>query len=135
MMMRGVYSAAAVLICGLLGADVWFDIDYRRWADIALLVVAAGTTVFALLYGLRSKWWTNRIGKVYLVKSLFIAAVFVQIVAGTWWSADFPGLQHLRFTIYSLGAVAYMPMLITLWREQQRDRRRRGEVTDSGRTS
>lgn len=135
-MMRWVYAVAALLIGGGLAADVWLDIDYRRLANVSLLAVTAGAATFSALYWARSKWWTNRIGKVYLAQSVFIAAVFVQIVAGTWWDVDFPGRQHIRFVIYTLGAVAYVPMLATLWGEQQRDRRRRrGEVTERDRAS
>lgn len=81
--------------------------------------------LFAALYAGRSRWWTNRIGKIYLAKSLILALVLMQAVVSVWWQDDYPGRQVIRFIIYSLGAVTYVPMLWSLWREQQRDRRGR----------
>lgn len=123
--MRWAYGSAVAVIAGVLVSDVWFNIDYEFWANVSLLVVAALVMVFAVLYLTRSRWWSNRIGKVYLTKSLVLSLILVQIAMALWWDADYPFRQHLRFAIYTLGAVAYVPMIVTLWREQRRDRRRR----------
>lgn len=121
--MRCVYTAAIAAIAAALLADIWFDIDYRIAANVSLIVVAVLVVAFAVLYWARSRWWTNRIGKIYLAKSVVLSLVLGQIVVATWWDADYPGRQHIRFAIYTLGAVVYLPMIVALWREQQRDRR------------
>ncbi|OBK00053.1 hypothetical protein A5746_20940 [Mycolicibacterium conceptionense] len=123
--MRWIYAIGAASVAATIISDIWFDVDYAINANIALLCIAVLTVVFAGLYASRSRWWANRIGKIYLAKSLILALVLVQAVVSVWWQDDYPGRQIIRFVIYSLGAVAYVSMLVSLWREQQRDRRRR----------
>ncbi|MHC9292054.1 putative phage holin [Mycobacterium sp. LTG2003] len=126
--MRWAYGLAVACIVAFLLADVWFEIDYQFWADVSLLAVAVLVLIFTAQYLGRSRWWTNRIGKVYLTKSVVLSLVLVQIAVALWWDTDYPFRQHIRFAIYALCAVAYVPMIATLWREQQRDRRRRSSV-------
>ena len=75
-----------------------------------------------VLYWARSRWWANRIGKIYLAKSIVLSLFLSQVVVATWWDTDYPGRQHIQFAIYTLGAVVYLPMICSLWREQNRDR-------------
>lgn len=119
------WVAAVLAILGFIVADIWFDIDYEVAANTAIVVMAAIVTAFAALYALRSKWRSNRIGRIYLTKSLILAAVLWQIVAAVWINTEYPGRQHIRFAIYALGALAYLLMLASLRREQARDRRER----------
>ncbi|SHU17881.1 Uncharacterised protein [Mycobacteroides abscessus subsp. abscessus] len=51
-----------------------------------------------------------------------LALVLWQIVLASWWDTEFPLRQQIRYLIYTLGAIVYIPMLISLWSEQQRDR-------------
>lgn len=123
--MRWVYLAGLLTIVGIFVSDVWFTIDYRLGANISLILAAVFVTVFTVLYGLRSLWRSNRIGKIFFTKSVVLAAVLWQIVAASWWDTEYPWRQQIRYVIYTLGAVVYIPMMVSLWREQQRDRRRR----------
>lgn len=122
-MMRWLYGAGLSAIAATIVSDVWVDPNYEWLANVALIAVAALTTAFALLYATRSRWWVNRVGKVYLAKSLILALVLIQAVVSVWWQDDYPGRQVIRFAIYSAGAIAYVSMLIALRREQRRDRR------------
>ncbi|SIE45753.1 Uncharacterised protein [Mycobacteroides abscessus subsp. abscessus] len=124
--MRWVYVTGLLIIVGVFVSDVWFTIDYRLGANLSLIFAASFVTAFTLLYGFRSRPGSNRIGKVFLVKSEVLALVLWQIVLASWWDAEFPLRQQIRYTIYTLGAIVYIPMLISLWREQQRDRSQRG---------
>lgn len=126
--MRWLYTIAVTMLAAALVVDVWFDPNYRLAANIALIAMTVLVAAFTLLYLARSRWWTNRIGKVYLAKSLMLALVLAQGSLAVWWAADFPGRERIRFGIYVLGAVAYVPMLVTLWREQRGDRKRRREA-------
>lgn len=121
--MRWVYAAGLATIAGVFVSDVWFTIDYRLGANLSLIFAAVFVTAFTLLYGLRSRPGSNRIGKIFFTKSVVLALVLWQIVLASWWDAEFPLRQQVRYIIYTLGAIVYIPMLISLWREQQRDRR------------
>lgn len=134
--MRWAYAAAVALITVILALDVWFDIDYRIAANVSLVIVAVFVNVFTVLYWARSRWWANRIGKIYLAKSIVLSLFLSQVVVATWWDTDYPGRQHIRFAIYTLGAVVYLPMICSLWREQNRDRgpRRRRHAHTGGHT-
>jgi hypothetical protein len=131
--MRWLYLIGLAGIGGTIVSDIWIDPDYEWLANIALIYIAVLSGAFAVRYVAWSKWWTNRIGKVYLVKSVILALVLAQAVVSIWWQDDYPGRQIIRFIIYSLGAVAYVPMLVTLWNEQRRDRRRRAQERTSPR--
>lgn len=121
--MRWAYMVPVLAMISVVVADTWLDLDYELFANIAVATVAVLTTIFAGLYAVRSKWWRNRIGKTYLIKSVFLALMLIQIAVALWWRTDFPGRQHIRFVIYASAAIAYVPMIVTLWREQRRDRR------------
>ena len=121
--MRWLYLIGLAGIVGTLIADIWYEIDYSVAADVSLIYIAILSAAFAVRYAGWSKWWTNRIGKVYLAKSVILALVLVQAMVSVWWQSDYPGRQIIRFIIYTMGAVVDVPMLVTLWREQRRDRR------------
>lgn len=123
--LRWFYLACAILIAIILLCDILFDINYQFGANLALLVLAALVNAFTLLYVIRSKWRSNRIGRIFLAKCAVLSLVLDQIVLAVWWDLEFPGRQHVRFAIYALGALVYIPMLISLWCEQQRDRGKR----------
>ena len=132
--MRWVYIAGILTIVSTLVADIWVDINYRVAANVSLIYIAILATSFAALYGGGSKWWTNRIGRIFLIQTVLLACVLIQACVAVWVSAEYPDRHIFRFIIYSLGAVAYLPMLFSLRREQKRDRRLRrseasGEVT------
>lgn len=120
--MRGAYLGGIALIVATMISDVWLSIDYRIAANVALILVAILTTMFALLYGFRSNWRANRIGRTLLAKSVVLPFVLWQIVLTVWWDTNFPFRQQIRFTIYGLGAVAFATMVVSLVREQRRDR-------------
>lgn len=119
--MKGYLAAGALVIFTAL-VDLCVDLDYRFWANVSLAIAALFTAVFAGLYLCRSRWWSNRIGRIYLAKSLVLPLVLGQGVVASWWDADYPHRQHIRWLIYTAGAFAYIPMIWSLWREQQRDR-------------
>lgn len=114
-----------MVIAGIVGtvlSDVWFDIDYRFAANIALGIMALLVVSFTLLYVLRSHWQSNRIGLIYAVKCGALSMVLVQATVASWWNLDYPGRQQIRFMIYAVGALVYIPMIVSLVRQQQRDR-------------
>lgn len=137
-MMRWLYLTGFLAICGTFAADVFLPVDYRIAANTTLIVLAGLVTVFTGLYGFRSRWRSNQIGKIFLVKGVFLALVLWQGAVASWIDTEYPYRQQIRFAIYSAGAVAYIVMLISLWRMQQLDRRGfrfpngipRSEVTD-----
>jgi hypothetical protein len=114
-----------MVIVGILGttlSDVWFDPNYRTLANVALLIMAGLVVVFTGLYVLRSRWSTNKIGLIYAVKCGALSMVLVQATVASWWNLDYPFRQQIRFMIYAIGALVYIPMILSLLHEQQRDR-------------
>ena len=93
-------------------------------ADVALLCLAVMASIFAGIYIFRSPWWKNRIGKVYALKNIIMVAVLIQISASVWISDDYMFRQPIRLFIYAAGALVHIPMIVTLLREQSKDRRR-----------
>ena len=103
-------------------SDLWFNPNYRTLANISLLVMAALVVFFTLLYVLRSRWSSNKIGLIYAVKCCALSLVLVQATVASWWDLEYPFRQQIRFAIYTVGALVYIPMIVSLIREQQRDR-------------
>ncbi len=123
--MRWLYLAGLIAIAGTFVADIWLTIDYEFDANVSLIYLAVLVAAFTLLYGFRSNWRANRVGKVFLVKTVFLSLVLAQIVLSTWWDTDYPLRQQIRFVLYTAGAWTYASMVVTLLREQRRDRKRR----------
>jgi hypothetical protein len=128
--MRWVYAVGLAGIAVTFLVDGWLDIDYRIAANVSLVYIATLTTAFVLLYGLRSNWRANHIGRIFFAKAVVLPMVLWQIVASVWGDTEYPFRQQIRFLIYSLGALAYLAMVASLWHEQRGDRRRRARERD-----
>lgn len=115
-------GSITTVVLGTLVSDIWFGVDYRIAANVSLIAAAVFINAFTLLYGLRSYWRKNRIGGIFLVKCGGLSLFLNQAVLSTWWDDDYPYRQQIRFAIYAGMSIVYVPMLISLWREQQRDR-------------
>ena len=114
--------ALAGVVAVLLGDLWWFDeSDFQRAANLSLIYLAILTTIFTIRYAGWSQWYVNRIGRSYLTFKVVMSMVLIQIVVAVWWDPEFTGRQQLRFVIYSLGAIAAIPMLRALIREQRAD--------------
>ena len=114
--------ALAGVAAVLLGDLWWFDeADFQRAANMSLIYLAVLTMIFTIRYAGWSQWYVNRIGRSYLTFKVVMSMVLIQIVVATWWDPDFPYRQQIRFVIYSLGAIAAIPMLRALIREQRAD--------------
>lgn len=108
-----------VAIILTLLADIVLPIDMRIAANVSLIYMAVASTAFAIGYAVRSNWRNSRIGPIYLGYKSVMSLVLWQIVIAVWASPDWPGRQHARFIIYSLGAIATAVWWVTL-REAQR---------------
>lgn len=96
--------------------------DLGDWALVSLTGIQV---IFTLVYGFRSPWKTNRVGRVFLAKSVVLSIVLLQVSASVIWGVEYPFRVPIRTTIYWCGALAYVVMLVQLIREQQEDRARR----------
>lgn len=123
--MRWFVGISAVVITVVLAADIWADIDMRVAANMSLMYMAVGATVFAARYAFWSNWRASQIGPTYLAFKVAMSLVLWQIVVAVWVDADWPGRQHVRFIIYSVGAVAAVVWVATLMRVQKKARRDR----------
>lgn len=120
--MRTVYTLGILAILMVPIADIWFNPNYELAANLSLTFIAGLVTGFTLLYGLRSRWGANVIGRTFFAKCVFMSLVLWQATVSVWSGFDYPYRGVIRYLVYSLGAVAYVPMLISLYREQRRDR-------------
>lgn len=120
--MRLFVGISAVVIAAVLVADIWAQIDMRVAANMSLVYMAIGATVFAGRYALWSNWRASQIGSTYLAFKVAMALVLWQIVFAVWVDTDWPGRQHVRFIIYSVGAVAAVVWVGTLMRVQKKAR-------------
>lgn len=112
-------AGGVITIIATLVADIFLPIDMRVAANVSLVYMAIATTAFAVGYAVRSNWSNSWIGPVYLGYKATMALVLWQIVIAVWASNDWPGRQHTRFVIYSLGVIAAVVWAATL-REAQR---------------
>lgn len=117
------YGLPVIAVTLFLLGDIWWTLDYQLAANIAIAILAGAVNTFTILYATRSNWRANRIGRIFLRKCIFLSLVLDQIVFAVWFDSEYPGRQHVRFAIYALGAIAYVAMVISLWNEQQSDRR------------
>lgn len=111
-----------VAILGTVVSDVWFNPNYKTLANIMLLTMAVLEVGFTLLYILRSRWKTNEIGLIYAVKCGALSMVLAQATVASWWNLEYPFRQQIRFMIYAIGALVYIPMIVSLVRQQRSDR-------------
>lgn len=123
--LRWFVRVSLLVIAVTLFSDIWFDVDMRVAANVAAVPMAVGATVFAVLYGLRSNWRASGIGRAYLAFKVTMAAVLWQIVIAVWVDTDWPGRQHVRYAIYSVGVVMTVVWVVTLIRVQNRARQDR----------
>lgn len=112
--MRWLYVAGFLAITGTFVADIWLPVNYEFDANISLIYLAVLVTIFTVVYGLRSNWRGNRVGKVFMIKSVFLSLVLLQIVIASWWDGDYPFRQPIRFILYTAGAWTYAAMVVQL---------------------
>ena len=122
--MRRWYGFGVGVVAATYIADIWLPINYQLAADISLICIAVWASLFAIRYAFWSRWWSTRIGRVFLANAVVLALVLIQGAVSAWWPGDYPGRGAIRFAIYTLGSTAFVPMVITLWCEQRRARRR-----------
>jgi hypothetical protein len=123
--MKWFVGFSTAVIAAVLVADIWAEIDMRVAANVSLVYMAVGATVFAGRYALWSHWRASQIGPTYLAFKVAMALVLWQIVFAVWVDTDWPGRQHVRFVIYSAGAVAAVVWVATLMRVQKKARQDR----------
>lgn len=129
MRVRWIYLGGATITAGVLAGGTAAGFTAQDWAvsaDVSLIYMGVLAAAWAALYGFRSAWYRSHIGRAVLAQSVILAAVICQGAVSQWVSHEYPGRHQIRFALYSLGAIAFVSMLISLWREQQRGT---GEVT------
>ena len=115
------YVTSAVAVAAVIAADMWADPNYQFMANVALLAIAGLVAAFWVW----SDWRSSQLGFVFLRKCITLTAVMALAAMAAWWDQHFPGRQHLRFAVFTLGALWYAPMLIVLVRTIRRSRRAR----------
>lgn len=114
------YLAGGMSIAMFLTADLWFDIDYRLAANISLICVTATVVAYTAIYALWSTWYVNRVGRVFLIKSVIFSLFLAEVTVAAWWDVYYPGRSHVRYALYTAAALAYVGMVIALLYEQRK---------------
>lgn len=117
---RWFVSLGVAAIVATLIVDAVYPIDMRVAANVSLVGMALGTTVFVLGYGTRSNWRNSRIGPTYLAYKASMALVLWQIVIAVWVSDTWPGRHEVRYVFYSLGAIGTVVWAAVLREAQKR---------------
>jgi hypothetical protein len=91
-----------------------------NWLLVLLTVVWC---VFTLIYALRSKWWTNEVGRVILPEKVLTCLVLVQVAASAMSNSLYPGRDVIRIVLYAGCAVSVLVLTVVLVRIQRRERR------------
>lgn len=102
----------------------------RQAGDYTLFALAIVVCIFTVLYFARS-WYRkkkNRIGNIYLAKSIFLSMVLIQVSASVIYRSDYWNRDYIRIIVYGVGVIAYVVMVVSLIREQNRDRREASEL-------
>lgn len=102
----------------------------RLAGDYTLFVLAIVVCTFTALYFARS-WFRkkkNRVGNIYMAKSIFLSMVLIQVSASVIYKSDYWNRDYIRLVVYGVGVVAYVVMIVSLIREQNRDRREAAEL-------
>ena len=96
----------------------------RHAGDYTLFALAIVVCLFTAVYFARS-WFRkkkNRVGNIYMAKSVFLSMVLVQVSASVIYKSDYWNRDYIRLIVYGVGVVAYIVMIGSLIREQNRDR-------------
>ena len=120
--MRSIYAtgSAVVVFVLVVGTLVGFTADdWRVSANMSLLYITVLATLWSVLYAVRSAWQTSAVGRILLVQSVLMSAVMWQATVNIWWDPDYPGHDHVRFVVYTMGALSCMVVLRTLSRAQR----------------
>lgn len=96
----------------------------RQLGDYTLFALAIVVCLFTAVYFARS-WFRkvrNRVGNIYMAKSVFLSIVLVQVSASVLYKSDYWNRDYIRLIVYGIGVLAYIVMLVSLIREQNQDR-------------
>ena len=105
------------------------DLDIGDWLCFLTTILA---TVYVVLYGTRSRWTQNRVGRTHFFQSSTIAVFLIQISITLLTESSYVGRDIVRPIAYGAGAVGYFALIIMLLIMQQRDRRG-GELEEENR--
>lgn len=122
-MIKTLYLLGGLTMMAAVIAGLWIDIDYLLAARISMTVLTAAVISFTLLYGWRSAWCANRVGKAFFAKSVIFSIMLIEMTLAGWWDAYYPERSLVRYIIYTSSAIAYIGMLIALIQEQSRTKR------------
>lgn len=101
---------------------VFPDVSDKTWGNVSLFLVSTQLLVFTLLYGLRSHWNINPVGRMFLWHSTIMSLLMFQVSVSAWTDTSYPGREYIRPVVYALGILSYAAMTWTLVRQQQKDR-------------
>ena len=91
-------------------------------ADFIILSYLAPLIIFITLYGTRSPWLNNELGKALMFQKFGFLLVVIVILLSIFLGQEYPFRQEVRTTVYILVGVALWVDVINLLRYQYRAR-------------
>lgn len=114
-------AALAFALCHTLDPTV------DQAAQWLVYAAAPPVTVFVVLYGFTTPWWTTWIGRALLVSSIGFALLLDLSAAYQLLGADYLGRAAVRLTVLSIVCAGAWLKLIALLVEKRRGHQRRSQ--------
>lgn len=105
-----------LLVVVLNAAFPWMD--DRTWGNLSLWVMTGQLVVFSTLYGLRSNWHLNEVGRMFLWHTTISSGVMFQVAMSAATASDYPYREYVRPVVYALGMCSWAAMTVMLMRYQ-----------------
>lgn len=127
-MYRAIGASAATLAVGGVIAVVF---EAKQAGDILLLVAAAVSWTFTILYATRSRWRLLNAGRSLLYVMLSLSIVLTQNAMSIYFGSNYLGRGVIRVEMYFCLFVAVAAMTFALVRIQRSDRRNATEKQEA----
>lgn len=100
----------------------------REVGDWFLVALTLAMVVFTIIYGLRSRWWSNEVGRVFFPEKVLMCFVLVQVSASAVTQSTYPYRDQARLLLYGLGFLSLVCMIVLLLKIQGREQFGRKEA-------
>lgn len=100
----------------------------REIGDWFLVALTVAMIVFTIIYGLRSKWWSNEVGRVFLPEKVLMCLVLFQVSLSAVTRSTYPYRDEARLLLYGLGFLSLVWMIGLLLKIQGREHKCRKDI-------
>lgn len=121
---KRVVAWSALATAAVAAMLAWLPTELARvLGNVFLATMAFELVLFSVVYIVRSKPFRTAIGTIFARKSIVFSLVMIHITVSVLIERMYPGRDVWRMVIYLAGAVVYVPMITSLVRTQNQQRR------------